>query len=235
MKIQEIQRKPDDPADYSTSNRIVKSADLKGLKMVPSSDRLGYKFGAMATVFTGATHGISLYDVKDRRYVGYLALARSALPLPKSYRVANVNIDQDYRGQGLGQTLYGIAMKLLGLTIEADDTQTKAARSMWVALSQIPGVEVRGYATVYESDWDQRNNLDNVYDEDAYRLIRALLRAGGQEIGRSHQMVYVSFPVVGGDQQELKAVQQGLAIYSARHPEEGGTDNGLYARWAGGK
>ncbi len=234
MRIQEIQRKPDDPADYSTDNYIVKAQDLKGLKMVPGSDKLGYRFEPMVSAFTGSTHGISLYDIKDRRYVGWLALAKSAFPLPKSYRVANVNIDQDYRGQGLGQTMYGIAMKLLGLTIEADDTQTKSARSMWVALSQIPGVEVRGYATVYESDWDRRNNLDDVYDEDTYRLIRALLRAGGEEIGRSHEMVYVSFPVVGGEQRELKAVQQGLAIYSARHPEEGGTENGLFARWVGG-
>ena len=130
MRIQEIQRKPNDPADYSTRNRIVKSADLKGLKMVPGSDRLGYRFGPMATVFTGATHGIELYDVKNRRFVGYLALAKSILPMPNSYRVANVNIDGDYRGRGLGQTLYGIAMKLLGITIEADDTQTRAARSM---------------------------------------------------------------------------------------------------------
>ena len=66
----------------------------------------------------------------------------------------------------------------------------------------------------------------------SYRLIKALLRAGGEEIGRNHEMVYVSFPVISGEQRELRAVQQGLAIYSARHPEEGGTTNGLYARWA---
>mgnify|MGYP003333926427 CR=1 FL=1 len=233
MRLGEIQRKPDDPRGYSSSNRIVKPEDLKGLKMVPGSNWLGYSFGPMVSAFTGATHGISMYDIKNRRFVGYLALAKSAFPLPKSYRVANVNIDQDYRGRGLGQTLYGIAMKLLGLTIEADDTQTAAARSMWATLSQIPGVEIKGYATVYEKDWNRRANLDDVYDEDTYRLIKALSRAGGKEIGRSHNMAYVSFPVEAGKQRELKSVQHGLSIYSAKHPEDGGTENGLYARWSG--
>jgi hypothetical protein len=32
---------------------------------------------------------------------------------------------------------------------------------------------------------------------------------------------------------ELESLNKRLSIYSARHPEEGGTDNGLYARWRG--
>jgi hypothetical protein len=233
-KIQEIQRKPDDPVGYSTDNRIVKSSDLKGLKMIPGSNRLGYSFGPMVTAFTGATHGIHLYDIKNRRLVGYLALAKSAFPLPKSYRVANVNIDDDYRGQGLGQTLYGIAIKLLGLTIEADDTQTAASRRMWVALSQIPGVEINGYAKIWADEWDKRDTPNEIYDDSELRVIRALIKAGGEELGRSHSSVYVSFPVgSNADKSELQSIQKGLAIYSRLHPEDGGTDNGLYARWGG--
>jgi hypothetical protein len=233
-RIQEIQRKPDDPVGYSTDNRIVKSSDLKGLKMIPGSNRLGYSFGPMVTAFTGATHGIHLYDIKNRRLVGYLALAKSAFPLPKSYRVANVNIDDDYRGQGLGQTLYGIAIKLLGLTIEADDTQTAASRRMWVALSQIPGVEINGYAKIWADEWDKRDTPNEIYDDSELRVIRALIKAGGEELGRSHSSVYVSFPVgSNADKSELQSIQKGLAIYSRLHPEDGGTDNGLYARWGG--
>lgn len=233
-KIQEIQRKSDDPVGYSTDNRIVKSSDLKGLKMIPGSNRLGYSFGPMVTAFTGATHGIHLYDIKNRRLVGYLALAKSAFPLPKSYRVANVNIDDDYRGQGLGQTLYGIAIKLLGLTIEADDTQTAASRRMWVALSQIPGVEINGYAKIWADEWDKRDTPNEIYDDSELRVIRALIKAGGEELGRSHSSVYVSFPVgSNADKSELQSIQKSLAIYSRLHPEDGGTDNGLYARWGG--
>jgi len=202
--------------------------------MIPGSNRLGYSFGPMVTAFTGATHGIHLYDIKNRRLVGYLALAKSAFPLPKSYRVANVNIDDDYRGQGLGQTLYGIAIKLLGLTIEADDTQTAASRRMWVALSQIPGVEINGYAKIWADEWDKRDTPNEIYDDSELRVIRALIKAGGEELGRSHSSVYVSFPVgSNADKSELQSIQKGLAIYSRLHPEDGGTDNGLYARWGG--
>jgi len=34
------------------------------------------------------------------------------------------------------------------------------------------------------------------------------------------------------DQTELQAIQKGIAIYSTRHPEDGGPHHGLYARWA---
>jgi hypothetical protein len=37
------------------------------------------------------------------------------------------------------------------------------------------------------------------------------------------------------DQTELQSIKKGIAIYSARHQEEGGTSNGLYAQWVGGQ
>ncbi|MEY4331823.1 MAG: hypothetical protein RLZZ196_561 [Bacteroidota bacterium] len=238
MRIQEIQRKPDDPVGYSTNNRIVKSSDLKGLKMIPGSKRLGYTFGRTASLFTGATNIIQLYDLKHptkgRYLIGWLSLRKSSLPFPKAFDVANVNIDDQYRGQGLGQTLYGIAMKLLGITIVADETQTNAARRMWVNLTKIPGVEINGYTTIWADNWNKRNTPDEIYDDDDLRLIRAVIRAGGKEFGRKHNSVYVSFPVSSNaDKSELQSLQRGLQIYSARHPEEGGTQNGLYARWSG--
>ena len=233
--LDEIQRKPDDPrGEPKGVNQPIAIEELKGLKMVPGSDRFGYTAGPMVTVFTGASEGIVLYDIKERRRAGYLALAKSNFPLPNSYRVANVLIDDDYRGQGLGQTLYGIAMKLLGLTIEADDTQTAASRRMWVALSQMPGVEVRGYTTVGTRSWAKRNTPEEIDDWDDLSLIKALRKVGGQELGGDRMFTYVGFPVTGNaDRGELQSLNKKLSIYSARHPEEGGTSNGLYARWMG--
>jgi hypothetical protein len=190
-------------------------------------------------VTLGADYIIDLFDVKHPkdglRKAGFLAL-RSApwFPMKNSYQVSNVAIDDEYRGQGLGQSLYGIAMKLLGMTIVADESQTPEARSSWLRLSQIPGVSINGFTSVFADDWDNQDNRSEIYDESAKRLISALLRAGGQEIGETSPFVYVSFPVgANADRTELQSIQKGIALYSARHPEDGGTSNGLYARWGG--
>jgi len=63
----------------------------------------------------------------------------------KAWRVSTVAVNPEYRGQGLGKALYGIALSILRLTIEAGDTQTKHGQAMWLMLNSIPGVEVVGY------------------------------------------------------------------------------------------
>jgi GNAT superfamily N-acetyltransferase len=63
----------------------------------------------------------------------------------KAWRVNTVAVNPEYRSKGLGKALYGIALSILKLTIEAGDTQTKHGQRMWLMLNSIPGVEVRGY------------------------------------------------------------------------------------------
>ena len=235
MNIQEIERTKTDTSKTDYRGEKLDQKTLKKIRMIPGSQRYGYEARPGRTVFTQADYLIHLYDVPARRYVGWLGLrSASWFPIKNSYQVANISIDDEYRGIGLGQSLYGIALKLLGMTIVADDSQTPQARRAWIRLSQTPGVEIQGYASIYASDWDLRATPDKIYDDSDLRLIKTLLRAGGKELGRSHSSVYVSFPVTGNvDQSELQSVQKGIAVYSARHPEQGGTDNGLYARWVG--
>jgi hypothetical protein len=103
-------------------------------------------------------------------------------------------------------------------------------------MNSIPGVNIRGYTSVHAEDWNNRNNRSEIYDESVDRLIGALLRGDGQVIGKDPDFVYVSFPVgANADQTELQSIKKGIAIYSARHQEEGGTSNGLYAQWVGGQ
>ena len=237
MRIQEIQRTPASPGeklDYSTEKLDRKT--LSKIKMLPGSKQYGYIAGPGVSVFTGARYQIDLIDVPAERFVGYLALRPAPwFPIKKSYQVANIGVDDDYRGRGIGQNLYGVALKLLGMTIVADDSQTPGARQVWVRLNAIPGVAVRGFASVDADDWANRNNRSEIYDDEVDRLIGALLRAGGQELGNDGLLyAYVSFPVTGNvNRRELQALQKGIAIYSAHHPEEGGISNGLYARWVG--
>jgi GNAT superfamily N-acetyltransferase len=63
----------------------------------------------------------------------------------KAWRVSTVAVDPKYRSRGLGKALYGIALSILRLTLEAGDTQTKHGQRMWLMLNSIPGVEVMGY------------------------------------------------------------------------------------------
>ena len=63
----------------------------------------------------------------------------------KTWQVETIATDPDYRGQGLGKALYGIALTILKLTVEAGATQTKHGQRMWLMLNSIPGVEVMGY------------------------------------------------------------------------------------------
>jgi GNAT superfamily N-acetyltransferase len=62
-----------------------------------------------------------------------------------AWRVNTVAVNPQYRSRGLGKALYGIALSILKLTIEAGDTQTKHGQRMWLMLNSIPGVEVLGY------------------------------------------------------------------------------------------
>lgn len=63
----------------------------------------------------------------------------------KAWRVSSVAVHPSYRSRGLGKALYGIALSILKLTLEAGDTQTKHGQRMWLMLNSIPGVEVMGY------------------------------------------------------------------------------------------
>jgi ribosomal protein S18 acetylase RimI-like enzyme len=236
--LPEIQRSKSHDQEYSADNRIISPSLVKQIKKIPGQDRYGYIFGAAMSMFTGATHAIRLYDLKNPEHgvyeAGWMSLKHlSGFPMPRSHQVSNIKLDQQYRGQGLGQTLYGIAMKSLGMTILADAAQTPESRKMWANISRVPGVEVFGYASVFSSDWEKRNNPDAIADEEDARTIGRLLRVGGQEIGQNSTYTYVRFPVQADSARgELKA-PNGLSIYSARHPEQGGTDRGLYARWTG--
>jgi GNAT superfamily N-acetyltransferase len=62
-----------------------------------------------------------------------------------AWRVSTVAVNPKYRSRGLGKALYGIALSILKLTLEAGDTQTRHGQRMWLMLNSIPGVEVMGY------------------------------------------------------------------------------------------
>lgn len=82
-----------------------------------------------------------------------------------AWRVNTVAVNPQYRGKGLGKALYGIALSILRLTLEAGDTQTRNGQRMWLMLNTIPGVEVVGYAMDPTDEYQARPN-DTIIAQD---------------------------------------------------------------------
>jgi GNAT superfamily N-acetyltransferase len=123
----------------------------------------------------------------------------------KTWRVETVITDPDYRGRGLGKALYGIALSILRLTIEAGDQQTKFGQQMWLMLSSIPGVEVLGYA---------------MESTDRYRP-----RPGDRVVDQNDTWTRFTFPVEPG-KRSMRSTRSGTGIYSSQYVS-------MIAKWTG--
>jgi len=123
----------------------------------------------------------------------------------KTWRVETVITDPDYRGRGLGKALYGIALSILKLTIEAGDQQTKFGQQMWLMLSSIPGVEVMGYA---------------MESTDRYRP-----KPGDKVVDQNDTWTRFTFPVEPG-RRSMRSTRSGTGIYSSQYVS-------MIAKWTG--
>ena len=247
MRLGEIQRTPSEgPVTDKDEPRTARLP--KGIKTVPGAPNLGYQFeggpGQMRSMFTGASHELFLYDLKNSAQIGWLTLREAGtFPLPKSFQVANAQIYDAYRGRGLGQSLYGVALKVLGLTIVADETQTPEARRLWVNLHGVPGVNIRGWINFMAEDVFPEFDKFNMNNTRANQ--RQIARLQGLQTPRplspprnQFDTVYFDFPVQSGpDGQELQAAENLAAIYTRYHPEDNrrNYDVGLFAKWTGQK
>jgi GNAT superfamily N-acetyltransferase len=123
----------------------------------------------------------------------------------KTWRVETVVTDPDYRGRGMGKALYGIALSILKLTIEAGETQTKFGQAMWLMLDSIPGVEVLGYA------------MDRTAE---YRP-----KPGDRIVDQNDTWTRYTFPVEPG-KRSMRSTRRGTGIYSSQYVS-------MIAKWTG--
>ena len=121
-----------------------------------------------------------------------------------SWRVESVATDPDYRGQGLGLALYGIALSILKLTLRAGKTQTRHGRAMWLKLNSIPGVEVRGIAREAQEEYDPR--------------------PGDEIVSETSKYITYTFPVQSG-KTSMRGARSGRGIYNR--------DASMIAQWTG--
>jgi len=123
----------------------------------------------------------------------------------KTWRVETVITDPDYRGQGMGKALYGIALSILKLTIEAGETQTKFGQAMWLMLDSIPGVEVLGYAMTPTKEYRPR--------------------PGDRVVDKNDTWTRYTFPVEPG-RRSMRSTRRGTGIYSSQYVS-------MIAKWTG--
>jgi len=140
----------------------------------------------------------------EDKIAGELDLAATLDPL-KTWQVESVVAAPEYKGRGIGKALYGIALTILKLTLEAGQTQTKHGQAMWIMLNSIPGVEVLGYAME--------------------RTTRYRPKPGDRVVDQNDRWTRFTFPVEPG-KRSMRSTRPGTGIYSS-------PSTSMIARWTG--
>lgn len=111
-----------------------------------------------------------------------------------AWRVNTVAVNPEYRSRGLGKALYGIALSILRLTLEAGDTQTKHGQRMWLMLNSIPGVEVMGYNMERTPEYKPSTNDKIISQDDTWTRYTFPVKPGVNSMrsGRKGTGMYTS-------------------------------------------
>jgi ribosomal protein S18 acetylase RimI-like enzyme len=183
--IMEIARIPQ--GDFGDKDTLEPMATMPKTKPLPGGSRFSYAVNQKNPEFME----IMIFD--NNQLVAELDLFATLDPL-NTWGIETVATDPDYRGQGLGKALYGIALNILKLTLEAGATQTKHGQAMWIMLNSIPGVEVKGYAMEPTEDYRQKRG-DQIVDQNA-------------------TWTRYTFPVEPG-RRSMRSTRRGTGIYSS--------------------
>jgi GNAT superfamily N-acetyltransferase len=194
--IMEIARIPQ--GDFGDKDTLAPMATRPKTRPLPGGSQFSYAVNRKDPEFME----IMIFD--GDALVAELDLGATLDPL-KTWRVETVATDPDYRGQGLGKALYGIALTVLGLTLETGATQTKHGQAMWLMLNSIPGVEVMGYAMAPTEEYRPK--------------------PGDQVVDQNDRWTRYTFPVEPG-RRSMRSTRRGTGIYSSQYVS-------MIARWTG--
>ena len=195
-KVNEIARIPQ--GDFGDKDTLTPMPIRPKTRPLPGGSRFSYAVNKKDPEFME----IMIFD--GDTLAAELDLGATLDPL-KTWQVETIATDPDYRGQGLGKALYGIALTILKLTLEAGETQTKHGQAMWLMLNSIPGVEVLGYA------------MDRTAE---YRP-----KPGDKIVDQNDTWTRYTFPVEPG-RRSMRSTRRGTGIYSSQHVS-------MIAKWTG--
>jgi GNAT superfamily N-acetyltransferase len=215
----------------------------KNIKPLPGKSGFYYHI-SQESMYGGIA--ISILDKSGKKTIGYLTITnQKSFPIPNTYGVHAITVDEDYRNQGIGKALYGIVLTILKVTLISGVSQTPGGRKNWLSLANIPGVDIKGYVVLEEYDIKTDREIDKKSHDkyDIERINRRNARAekrinvlmgklGGQYMGSAEDDVYFAFDVVPGTSELQPAVKTALSkLYYSEYDVEFFT--GLYAQWSG--
>jgi GNAT superfamily N-acetyltransferase len=198
------------------------TATFNPSKLIPLPGGSGFWYTTTAT-------SVRIIDSGKTKVVAELDLAKPKRFVPDidAVSVEYITVDEDFRGQGLARSLYGIVLTIMKKTLVAGSSQTRDGKRNWNSIAQIPGVVVKGYTgiTAQAMTSNNKKNFDWLADE--------LMKMGGDYIGKSQSWYYWAFDVVPGTNRLSPAVSTYFSkIY---HDDEWwsshSTNVGLYAVW----
>jgi GNAT superfamily N-acetyltransferase len=194
--VMEIARIPQ--GDFGTAGTLVVTpgSDVE-LKELPGGSGLTYGVNKENDLIE-----IMIFD--GGTLAGELDLSYTQGPM-KTWAVDSVTVEPKYRGRGIAKALYGIALSILKLSVEAGQTQTKHGQAMWLMLNSIPGVKVIGVAMDKTKDYKARPG-DNIVLQDK-------------------NYTHYTFPIEAG-KRSMRSTRPGTGMYTR-------PDTTMVARWAG--
>ena len=203
---------------------------MPSLKKLPGGSDLFYSVSR-----DGSEVIIRIWDKKNTTHypegsiIGMLSLDEPyfKFPIKNTYQVGVITVDEDYRGQSIAKSLYGIAMNILGMTLLAGDSQTPGGRRNWVSLYNIPGVEVMGYVKIDAFDFSI-NSLPHSQSEIANTLMGEL---GAINLGEKQGYIYFAFPVK--TDAKSKELMSAADTFLSKIYKSSRYDTGLLAHWVG--
>ena len=195
--VMEIARIPQ--GDYGTAGTIdTERVPDVARKELPGGSGFTYGINQKDSDFME----IMLFD--QDQIVGELDLSYTQGPM-KTWSVENVAVDPQHRGRGIAKALYGIALSILRLPIEAGQIQTRGGQQMWLMLNSIPGVEVVGSAQDKTSDYQAR--------------------LGDKIVMQDENYTHYTFPISAG-KRSMRSRRPGTGIYTR-------PDTTMVAKWTG--
>jgi len=170
---------------------------------------------------------------KIPQIIGKLSLEKPwNFPIPGALQVGTITVDEDYRGMGLAKALYGIVLTILKRPLVAGSAQTPGGRRNWVSLSQIPGVEMKGYIAVEDYELSPPAGRPERVKQAEQNIDIIMGQLGGQYIGKKSGTHFFAFdvqPNTEGKELEAYVKQKVAGVYGGRTSFEGG----LFAVWTG--
>lgn len=250
VQVSEIERIP--ASDFrGGKNALSASRPGEQVRKLPGGSGLLYstednRYGIVIKLWDPAGKNYTASQEREKRslpgqLIGRLSVVEATgFPSKGAVRVETITVDEDYRGVGIGKSLYGIVLTILKRPLLAGSMQTPGGRRSWVSLAGIPGVELKGYFVITSSDLDVdqkprdiRGRRKNKNAETAIDTIMGKL--GGQHLGKSAGgNDYFSFdvqPNTTGKELEAHVKQKLVTIYGNTPSIAYG--NGLYAVWTG--